>query len=105
MTTRAIAISAAKKPNAALRISTRAARRNAVGQPMANDVTSTLERKRDGQKVRQPCAGEDQPELEVEPGRGDLAADRAKGRLDKLVDFVNFGHRQGLCLQSHGRVE
>ena len=39
--------------------------------------------------------GQDQPELQVEPWRGDLGADRARGRLQKLKDFFRgHVHRQ-----------
>ena len=77
MTMRAMPISAAKKPNAELRASARTARRNAAGQPMANGGEIDAGAQRDGKQMRDPRTGEDQPDLEIEPGRGDPATDRA----------------------------
>ena len=50
--------------------------------------------------------GQDQPELQIEPWRGNLRADRSRGRLQELDDlFRGHVHRQNLVRRSSGKSD
>ena len=95
MTTRASIISTANTAVDALPTSTRMNSRNGAGQPIASEVTSTLRADRGAGGVGDSGGGQDQPELQIEPGRGDLRADRTRRGEQEFGDVVQV-HRQNL---------
>ena len=48
-----------------------------------------------------PGGGQDQAELQIEPGRGDLGADRTRGGVQEIDDVVQI-HRQNLISRQIG---
>ena len=95
MITRASIISTANTAVEALPTSTRRNSRNGAGQPMASDgdIDPGADRRAGGES--DPGGGQDQPQLQIEPGRGHLRADRTRRGEQEFGDLVQV-HRQNL---------
>ena len=84
MTTRASVIRTANTAVDALPTSTRMNSRSGAGQPMASEVRSIRERIAAPAGECDAGAGQDQAELQIEPWRGDLGADRTRGGMQEF---------------------
>ena len=92
-------ISTANTAVGALPTSTRMNRRNGSGQPIASEVDIDLGADRRAGGEGDARGGQNQPELQIEPGRGDLRADRARAAKQEFGDLVQV-HRQNLIAGS-----